>query len=216
MMGPTVRKVGLVAHVVLSVGWIGAVVSFLALSVIGLTSRDPELVRGVYLAMNVIGAFVIVPLSAAALLTGLVQSLGTQWGLFRYYWVSTKFALSVFATLALLLHQFTAVAAAAKRASAAAGADLPQMGRLGIQLVADATLGLVVLLVVATLSVFKPWGMTAYGRRAEMPERATVARETPEGDSLPVGLKVFLWVLVAFAAIFVLVHLAGGGLGHHH
>ena len=41
--------------------------------------------RGAYLAMDLIGWFVIVPLSLASLLTGLVQALGTTWGLFRHY-----------------------------------------------------------------------------------------------------------------------------------
>lgn len=61
--------------------------SFLVLSIAGLTSRNAEIVRGAYLSMNVIGQFVIIPLSLAALMTGLVQSLGTHWGLFRHYWV---------------------------------------------------------------------------------------------------------------------------------
>jgi hypothetical protein len=33
---------------------------------------------------------VIVPLSLAALLTGVVQSLGTPWGLFRHRWIVAK------------------------------------------------------------------------------------------------------------------------------
>jgi hypothetical protein len=82
-MTPAVRKLNLTAHLITSIGWLGAVASFLALSIVGLTSRDAESVGGAYVAMNVIGAFVIVPLSVAAMFTGLLQSLGTEWGLFR-------------------------------------------------------------------------------------------------------------------------------------
>jgi hypothetical protein len=65
------------------------VVAFLVLGVAGLKSRDVEIVRSSYIAMNLIGRYAIVPLSFAALLTGVIQSLGTPWGLFRYYWALT-------------------------------------------------------------------------------------------------------------------------------
>ncbi len=84
-MTPALRKLNLTAHVTSSVGWLGAVASFLVLSIAGLTSENADSVRGAYVAMNLIGQFMIVPLSLAALATGLIQSLGTHWGLFRHY-----------------------------------------------------------------------------------------------------------------------------------
>ena len=85
-------------------GWLGAVAGFLALAIAGVSSDDPQTVRAAYLAMHLITWFVIVPLSFAALLTGLVQSLGTSWGLFRHYWVVAKLGLTVVATIILLAH----------------------------------------------------------------------------------------------------------------
>jgi hypothetical protein len=76
-MPPHLRKVALTAHVVSSVGWLGAVAAFLALAVAGLTSQDAQMVRAAYLAMESIAWFVFVPLCVASLLTGLVQALGT-------------------------------------------------------------------------------------------------------------------------------------------
>ena len=106
-MTPGLRKFALTAHVTSSVGWLGAVAGFLALAVAGLTSQDAQTVRAAYLAMELTGWFVIVPLSLASLLTGLVQSLGTKWGLFRHYWVLVKLLLTIFATIVLLLHMQT-------------------------------------------------------------------------------------------------------------
>ncbi len=63
--------------------------------------------------MNLIGLYIIVPLSVAALLTGLIQSLGIQWGLFRHGGLM-KFLLTIGATSLLMLHQFTAVERAAR------------------------------------------------------------------------------------------------------
>src|SRR5713226_4795639 len=98
-MTPAVRKLLLTAHVTFSVGWLGAGAAFLVLSIAGLTSRDAEIVRGAYLAMKLTAWFAIVPMAFASLLTGIVESLGTRWGLFRHYWVLAKFFLTVFATV---------------------------------------------------------------------------------------------------------------------
>ena len=204
-MTPPIRKLALVAHVTVSVGWLGAVAGFLVLSVAGMTSQDADVVRGAYLSMNLIGLFIIVPLSLAALATGLVQSLGTEWGLVRFYWVLMKLALTIGSTLLLLLHQFSAVARAAKLVSGAPAGTLPSIGRVGIQLVGDAGLAILVLLMVTTISVYKPWGLTPYGLR-KVPQR-------PESET-PLGLKIFLAAIGGIAAMgFLLMHVAGG---HHH
>lgn len=166
-MNASVRKLSLTAHVVSSVGWLGSVAAFLALSVAGATSRDGEIVRGAYVSMNVIGQFVIVPLSLASLSTGLLVSLSSSWGLFRFYWVVMKLVLTIGATILLLLHQFTAVSGAARRVLQQHSAAVPTVGPLGTQLIVDAGLGLLVLLVTTVLSIYKPWGRTRHGRRVE-------------------------------------------------
>src|SRR5882672_11657580 len=103
-MPPGVRKWALTAHVASSVGWLGAVAGFLVLSIAGLTSENADTVRSAYLAMDLLARFVIVPMGLAALATGLIQALGTEWGLFRHYWVLVKFLLTIGATTILLLH----------------------------------------------------------------------------------------------------------------
>ena len=105
-MTPALRKLTITAHVTFSVGWLGAVAAFLVLSIAGLTSHDAEVVKGAYLSMELISRFIIIPLCSAALVTGLIQALGTPWGLFRYYWIVMKFGLAVFATIALLIAQW--------------------------------------------------------------------------------------------------------------
>ncbi len=220
-MTPGIRKLALTAHVTSSVGWVGAVLAFLALSIAGLTSRNVETVRSAYLAMNVIGEFIIVPLSLTALLTGIIQSLGTPWGLFRHYWVLIKLVLTIGATLLLLLHQFTAVSGAARRVSASAPGLLPDIGRWGTQLVGDASAAALVLLGITILAIYKPWGLTPYGRRRQRAEKAPgVGSTVPNPDDknpsapLPLGLKIFLLISAIMVAAFIALHLAGGGLHH--
>ncbi|MEO6456857.1 MAG: DUF2269 domain-containing protein, partial [Chloroflexia bacterium] len=106
-MPPPLRKLMLTVHLTASVGWIGAVVAYLALGVSAVTSQDAQTVRAAWIAMELTGWFAIVPLALAALLTGLVMSLGTQWGLFRHYWVVITLMLTILSTVVLLLHMPT-------------------------------------------------------------------------------------------------------------
>jgi len=94
-MAPRLRKFALTAHVISSVGWLGAVGGFLALAVAGLTSQDAQVVRAVYLVLDLTAWYVIVPLCLASVLTGLVSSLSTTWGLFRHYWVLFKILITI-------------------------------------------------------------------------------------------------------------------------
>jgi uncharacterized membrane protein len=164
-MPTRLRKLALTAHVTFSVGWLGAVAAFLALAITGLTTENAEKARAAYLAMELTASFVIVPFCLASLLTGLIQSLGTAWGLFRHYWVLAKFIITVLSTLILLLHMRPIRYMAGIAAEAAlSGTDHRQ---LRIQLVADAGAALVALLVATTLSVYKPRGLTRYGWRKQ-------------------------------------------------
>ena len=161
-MPPSLRKFALIAHLSVSVGWIGAVVAYLALGVSAVTSRDPQTVRAAWIAMELTGWYVIVPLALAALLTGLVMALGTRWGLFRHYRVFFSLLLTILATVVLLVHMPT-VSALADVAREADGANLD---RLGGDLLHPG-LGLVVLLVITVLNVYKPQGLTRYGWRKQ-------------------------------------------------
>jgi hypothetical protein len=98
------RKFTLTTHVTVSVGWLGAVAAYVAPALAGVASEDAQMLRDAYSTMDLIARFIIVPLSLAALITGLAQSLGTEWGLFRYYWIVVKFALTIAAVVVLLLH----------------------------------------------------------------------------------------------------------------
>jgi hypothetical protein len=169
-----VRKLALTAHVITSVGWLGAVAAFLALAITGLTNHDPQHVRAAYVAMELTGWLVIVPLSVASLLTGIVQSLGTVWGLFRHWWVIVKLCLTVLATAVLLVHmQPVSDVAELAAATTLSSADLRG---LRTQLLFDAAAGLLVLLVTTALSVFKPRGVTAYGWRRQREQQPTFTR----------------------------------------
>lgn len=216
MMTPGVRKVALTTHVTSSVGWLGAVASFLALAIAGVANQDAQIVRSAYITMHLVTWFVIVPMSLASFASGVVQSLGTTWGLFRHYWLVTKLMLTVLATIILLVHtqpidRIASVAMAREL-------DAADLWQLRIQLIGDASAALFVLFVTTTLSVYKPWGMTPYGIRKQL--------EDAEASSRPIVIsdrqarrardgRYMVLAIVAFVVLMLLLHLAGIGLHEH-
>jgi hypothetical protein len=167
-MTPRLRKLALSTHLILSVGWIGAVAAYIALDVAAATSQDAQTLRAAYLAMELIARNVIVPLALASLLTGLVMSLGTKWGLFRHYWVLISLLLTIFATVVLLAETRTISSFADVAADPTTSSD--DLRALGSTLVHSVG-GTVVLLVILVLNVYKPRGMTRYGWRKQHEQR---------------------------------------------
>jgi len=167
VMNPGLRKFTLSIHLTFSVGWIGAVFVYLALGVAAVTSPEVQTVRAAWTAMELIGWYVIVPMAVASWLTGIVIALGTKWGLFRYYWVLISFLLTTLATIILILHMpdVSVMAATAQVVEGAAlqalGGDLLHPG-----------LGVMVLLVVQILNLYKPQGLTRYGWRKQQEHRS--------------------------------------------
>jgi hypothetical protein len=177
VMTPRLRKFALAAHIALAVGWIGAVASYMAFDVAAATSRDAQTLRAAYLAMWLIAWYVVVPLALASLLTGLVMSLGSKWGLFRHYWVLISLLLTIIATVVLLaetqtIGHFADIAAD----PTTSGDDLRALGSTLVHSVG----GMVVLLVILVLNVYKPRGMTRYGWRKQQEERRALQRSKQE------------------------------------
>jgi hypothetical protein len=173
IMSPGLQRLALTAHITSSVGWLGAVVGFLALAIVGVTSQDAHTVRAVYLVMEPVGWFVLVPLSLASLLTGLVQSLGTKWGLLQHYWILAKLCINVFANLVLLMYMQTLGYLADVAADTTSPDAIPGVLR-NTTAVLHAGGALLLLLVAVTLSVYKPRGMTRYGQRKQHERRGSL------------------------------------------
>jgi hypothetical protein len=219
-MTPSLRKFALTAHVTSSVGLLGSVAAFLALAVAGLTSEDAQIVRAAYLAMDLTARFVIVPLAFASLLTGLIQSLGTPWGLFRHYWVLAKLLLTAFATIVLLVK--LELISYAARLAAEAILSRADLRAAGVELAVHAAGGLLVLLVPAVLSIYKPRGLTPYGQRKQHEQPALSQQPNGDigvwslGDSITITLRrthMYGIIVTILILHFVILHLTG--IGRH-
>jgi hypothetical protein len=177
IMPPRLRKFALAAHFTRAVGWIGAVAGYIALDVAAATSQDPNTLRAAYLAMELIAWYVIVPLAFASLLSGLIMSLGTRWGLLRYYWVLISLLLTIIATIVLLVETHTISYFADRAADPTTSSD--DLRALGNTLVHSVG-GTVMLLVILVLNVYKPRGMTPYGWRKEQEQRRASQRKVSQ------------------------------------
>lgn len=155
-VGPSLRKLLLTLHIVSSVGLLGMVAAFLILAIIGVGAMEP----GVYLAMNLITIYGIVPLAWTSLLIGILQSLATPWGLIRHYWVVIKLGLTI-VVLAVLLLQTGTIALLSELPAATLAAPAWTSARASMVLHAGS--GLLVLFLATVLSVYKPRGLTPYG-----------------------------------------------------
>ena len=163
MMSRALRKWMLFSHVATSVGLTGAIAVFLVLVLSAITGEGEYAIRASYFAMQLSAVYVIVPLAFLSILTGLIMSLGTNWGLFKYYWVVAKLLLIVFAT-AVLLAKIGLINKAALLSSDPVF-HRAELHELGIQLAVHAGGGLLFLLLPLILSIFKPEGRTKYGLR---------------------------------------------------
>jgi hypothetical protein len=192
-MRPGLRKFALIAHVTSSVGWLGAIAAFFAVALVALVSADAQRARAASITMELIGWCVIVPFSVATLLSGIVQSVGTQWGLFRHYWVIAKLLITVGASILLMLHM-QVVGSIALAASADAASSSHLQGAK-MQVVADAGAAIVVLLIAAALSIYKPPGRT--------------------DEKAPRWVQVAGAVLLVMIVAFAVRHASSGSAGSH-
>jgi hypothetical protein len=140
------------------IGWIGAVFTSLVVAVIALGTGDEGIRRATHLMLEPLGWYTLVPLSAASLATGVVQSLGTRWGLLRHYWVIVKLAMNVLATGVLLLYMRTLADLSGTARTATTVVPTPSP-------VIHAAAAVALLLVALVLSVYKPRGRTPVGAR---------------------------------------------------
>jgi len=167
-MRPGLRKLVRTVHVTVTVGWLGAVATFLALAIAGVSSQDAQTVNAAYIAMDLITRFVIVPLSLVPLLfTGPILSLGTPWGLFRHYWILAKLVINILSTMILLVH----IQPIRYLSQSAIDGTLSSSDHaLQLQMVAASSAGLLALILATALAVYKPRGMTRFGWKKQYQE----------------------------------------------
>ena len=216
MMAPGLRRLTFTTHVTSSVGWIGAVLVFLALAVIAMTSQDERTVRGAYLVMAPAAWFVLVPLAHASLLSGIALSLGTTWGLFRHYWVALKLMITVFATITLLIYMGTFRQMAGVAADPVVDLDVVR----NASPIVHSILALILLIAATVLGIYKPLGMTPYGTRKYNAQRQGLtsanlpSAPASAADATTAARWTYVFAIIAICFVLSLALLHFMGLRH--
>ncbi|HEX5579227.1 MAG TPA: DUF2269 domain-containing protein [Candidatus Limnocylindria bacterium] len=184
---------------------------FVALAGLGLASDDERVVRGAYLVMAPAAWFVLVPLAHGALLSGLVLSLGTAWGLFRHYWVASKLVITAVSTGVLLVYMGTF------RQMAGVAADpVVELGAVrNPSPLVHAVVAFFLLLAATVLAIYKPFGATPYGARTLGHQGASASSLEPSG--IPwTSASLYLAAAAGLVGILLLVlhHLSGSQFHH--
>jgi hypothetical protein len=123
----------------------------LTLGIASLSGADPQTI---YPAAHLVSAWLAAPLALLSLGTGLLLGVLTPWGLFRYWWVTIKLAITAGLTLVVLFVIVPRLSIVA--ASVGASGTLPIGERL--PLVIAPLLASVLLALNVFLAIFKPGG----------------------------------------------------------
>ena len=78
------------AHLLCAVAWLGAGICSLIFNIMALITNDPHLLNATYVFAGILDKAVLRGGAVGALITGILLSVLTQWGLIRFYWIIVK------------------------------------------------------------------------------------------------------------------------------
>ncbi|MEV0086478.1 hypothetical protein [Saccharopolyspora sp. NPDC050642] len=159
-LSPRAYKLWSTVHLVVASAWLGVTAAKLVLGLAAVLTGAPPRAQSLYLAVDAVDV-AFPPLAIATLLSGVVLSLGTRWGLLRHYWVVTKLVLTVAVIVTAVQledrHVRRAVPALEWRDGGTFFDAQPWSAGL---LLALPVAHLIMLVAATVLSVYKPWGRT--------------------------------------------------------
>jgi hypothetical protein len=175
---PATFKLLLTTHVIVSVGWLGVVIAKIVLKIIAMTTSDPASFDALVFAAGRL-SFAFPPLAIATIVTGVLLSIGTKWGLIQHYWVATKIVLT-FGVIITAVQLGTRIPQ--PRSQVVDNSRFLGLPASPMALLFALTIAHLVMLMIATiLSTHKPWGKTWFGRRkAVQPQRGRAILETAD------------------------------------
>jgi uncharacterized membrane protein len=154
-LGRRTRKAVLVVHIVAAGAWIGLDV-VMGVFVFTAMLTDDASTRAISLqALQLFAVWPLLGTGLLCLLSGIVLSLGTKYGLVRYWWVAVKLVANVVLTGLVLVALRPGVVEAAeigRRIASGEQAALPD------QLMFPPIVSTTTLVLAVLLAVYKPWG----------------------------------------------------------
>lgn len=166
-LSPAMYKLFLSAHIIAAVGWLGLAVAKIVLEIAAVMSESPSVAELLNVAIPLLN-FSFPPAAISTMITGILLSLGTKWGIIDYTWVMVKLVLTALVIITatqlgdrMILQTNPAFAVQPINYDPILGIVLTPA-----VLLLCLTLAHILMLGAATvISVYKPWGKTWFGRR---------------------------------------------------
>jgi hypothetical protein len=150
----------LIAHIAFTCIWFGVTVTFLVLSIAASTTNDENVLTACYTVMHLLSESSGRASIIGTVVTGIILSVFTQWGFFKYRWIIVKemmtilsIGLGMIAIYIFTLKGFTIVSAEGFEAMQNQ-AFISSRWQLYVGII----LQIITLLMMIIISVFKPWG----------------------------------------------------------
>lgn len=166
-LSPNTYKTLLAAHILTSVSWLGIVVAKIALGLAAVSATQVN-VEDVLVIYTSIMNPLFPPAAILTILTGVLLSLGTRWGLLDHYWVVAKLILSIAVIVTAVRIGDRMLEQTLNVPAGSLGNDRALLGVVATALTAlSMSIAHAGMLALATiLSVFKPWGRTCFGQHS--------------------------------------------------
>jgi hypothetical protein len=155
------RKWLLTFHLLFSAIMLGEAVAFLIMGITAASTSDEGMLKACYTMMHILAKTPVKASTIGALVTGILLSLLTQWGLFKYYWIIAKEALTV---LSIVLGPFGMYFWTLKAVTLTSVEGLDALHDSAFivnnnQLLIGIILQIISIAAMFIISVFKPWGL---------------------------------------------------------
>ncbi|MEF3307075.1 hypothetical protein [Paenibacillus sp. GYB003] len=157
------KKLLLAVHLLFASIMLGSMVIFLVMNITAAGTRNPELFQACYAVMLVLARSSVRASTIGTVVTGVLLSVLTHWGLLRYYWIIAKELLTV-AAIGIGMVGIYVWTLKAADLSGRLGMDAlhdPAFLANRVYLFAGVVFQIVSLAGMFLLSVYKPWGKRA-------------------------------------------------------
>lgn len=147
-------------HILFAAIMLGTSVTFLILSITAVSTKDSGLVLSCYKAMHVLSETSVRASVIGTIVTGILLSLWTHWGLVKYYWIIAKEVLTLVAVILgpIGMYIWTLQGISLLTDVGVEGANQGAYVVNTISLFIGIGLQIISLIAMYLLSVFKPWG----------------------------------------------------------
>jgi len=156
-------------HIFFASAWVGAAICMVLLTLAKRRPVSGDEIYAVNASLKILDDYIIIPAALGSLLTGLLFSCFTNWGFFKFNWITVKWFFTVASILSgtFFLGPWNNTAVSISYTERLFSLDNPVYLHCKLMLSIFGVLQAAVLIFLVFISVLKPWGNAKQGRRAK-------------------------------------------------